>query len=516
MRIPFFFRLTASIIVIQMIMLSVLVWNNVRLFNQSYSELLRATAEDQSALLSAAVAPGLIAYDIAIIEDALSVLKGQVGLSYAEIYDVNAQKVASIGSSPEFEELPKNSLVKVAESAGLLHVARQVYVGSQRFGSIRVGFNKAFMNQKIDEIRWYNQVISLAALLVLVIVTIGIGIVLTRKLKIIQRGVNKFREGNLDYKINVTKNDELGDLADAFNQMASELGESQKQLIVHHDELEDIVAERTGELKNSNDSLKQAFRDLNQVQNQLIESEKMAALGGLVSGVAHEINTPIGVSLTAASCLTGDVRTLKKEIDNGQMKRSSFNHFLKQVEEGTVIIESNLLRASELIRNFKQVAVDQSIEEVRKINLGEYLGEVLTSLKPKWKHTAVELETDLADDVEMTTYPGAVAQIITNLIENSLNHGFEEGRLPGKITIHLTTDLDRVVLKYCDTGKGMNEEVLARLFDPFFTTRRGEGGTGLGMHIVYNIVTQKLGGMISCISKPGEGCRFKIQLPEQI
>ncbi|QEP44406.1 sensor histidine kinase [Ectothiorhodospiraceae bacterium BW-2] len=273
-------------------------------------------------------------------------------------------------------------------------------------------------------------------------------------------------------------------------------------------------------IERQNETLEQRVAErttaLEAAQSELIKSEKMAALGGLVSGVAHEINTPLGVSITATSHLAEESRRFSLLLQEGKMKKSSLVNYVEQVDEGVVMLQANLTRAAELIKNFKQVAVDQSIEEIRTLNLGDYLQEVLSSLRPKWKHTQIELITDFADKVEITTYPGALAQIMTNFISNSIIHGFEDGSVAGEIAITLTQQPQGIELRYRDSGKGMAQESLDKIFDPFYTTRRGQGGTGLGMHIVYNLVTQKLKGSIDCHSAPNEGCRFTIILPERL
>jgi len=262
--------------------------------------------------------------------------------------------------------------------------------------------------------------------------------------------------------------------------------------------------------------VEQRTMELKQAQNELFESEKMASLGRLVSGVAHEINTPLGVSITAASHLTEEVKAFNRSLEAGSLRKSTLQHFSVQVNEGMDILQANLQRASNLIKNFKQVAVDQSVEEVRKIDLSEYFKEVLSSLRPKWKHTKVSVVTDFPDELEVTTYPGALAQILTNLITNSIKHGYDEGTAAGEISISVQPEGNSLVIIYSDYGKGMSAENLKKVFDPFFTTKRGEGGTGLGMHIVYNLVTQKLRGRIDCESEPGEGCHVTITLPRSI
>jgi signal transduction histidine kinase len=290
----------------------------------------------------------------------------------------------------------------------------------------------------------------------------------------------------------------------------------QDKLLNHQKNLEKTVNERTNDLLFSKNALEDSIKEIRNTQNKLIESEKMAALGSLVSGVAHEINTPLGVSITANSHLKTENEKVLDLIENNKLKKSNLNSFLEQVKQTVSIIEVNLDRSAKLIKNFKKVAVDQSIEEIRKFDLCEYTSEVLSSLKPEWKHTKVQVETDFPGRLEITTYPGAIAQIFTNLITNSLKHAFDDDFKNGLILIKLEKYSGKILITFSDNGKGMPSEVLTNIFNPFFTTKRGTGGTGLGMHIVYNLVTQKLNGRIECHSLVDQGSQFIIELPEVI
>jgi len=285
-----------------------------------------------------------------------------------------------------------------------------------------------------------------------------------------------------------------------------------------NEELEDRVEQRTTELKAANVHLNTSLRQLQDTQEQLIQSEKMASLGGLVAGVAHEINTPVGVGVTAVSHLQMKINEYTKHYHSGQFTRDDFESLLNSTTESSEIIHNNLNRAAELIRSFKQVAVDQTCNEVRSFNLHEYLSEILHSLKPKLKtgtgqHSAA---IDCPLDIVMHSHPGALSQVMTNLIMNSVIHGFDEQQA-GNININASHTADgNIQLDYSDNGKGISAENLKKIFEPFFTTRRSQGGTGLGMHIVYNLVTQTLGGRIHCRSTKNQGTTFQIELAATI
>ena len=264
--------------------------------------------------------------------------------------------------------------------------------------------------------------------------------------------------------------------------------------------------------KLAQDELRQTVKALRETQDTLVESEKMASLGGLVAGVAHEINTPVGVGMTASSHLSDSTESFLKLYREGGMTRGDLETFLQVTDESSRIIVSNLHRAADLIRSFKQVAVDQSDDAIRRIDLKEYIEEVMLSLRPKFKKGDIKVQVDVPPDILLETQPGAISQVLTNLVVNSLTHGFDEGA-EGTISIVARTSDDKITLTYQDDGKGMSEDIRARIFEPFFTTARGTGGSGLGLHLLYNLVSQSLRGRVTCISAPNEGARFEIEFP---
>ena len=249
-----------------------------------------------------------------------------------------------------------------------------------------------------------------------------------------------------------------------------------------------------------------------ETRERLVESEKMAALGTLVAGLSHEINTPVGIGVTAVSHLALQTRECLGLYREGKLTRSGFEDFLQTSAQTIELVQSNINRAADLLQNFKQVATDQSSGQVRVFDLDEYLDDVTRSLSPRLRNTGFQLRKVCEPGLKMKCDPGGLYQIISNLVMNSLNHAFD-GMLVGEITLSARQEEGGVILEYADNGNGMTSEQLARLYEPFYTTKRGRGGTGLGMHIVYNNVTQGLGGSISCTSRPGRGTRFVITVP---
>ena len=279
-----------------------------------------------------------------------------------------------------------------------------------------------------------------------------------------------------------------------------------------NEELELRVERRTAALRMANVELQQALDRLTLTQRQLLESEKLASLGGLVAGIAHEINTPLGVGVTAASHLAEEARRLDRLLDAGAIARSDLDRFRHAARESAELILRNLQRADGLVKSFKQVAVDQSNEERRVVDLGACMREIATTLGPALKKTPHTMRIECPAPVMCSTAPGALYQIVTNLVMNSLMHGFTPDT-PGHIVVTVSREGDEALFDYADDGAGMDEATRGRIFDPFFTTRRGQGGSGLGMHIVYNLVTQVLGGGIDCTTAPGQGVRFLIRFP---
>ena len=281
-----------------------------------------------------------------------------------------------------------------------------------------------------------------------------------------------------------------------------------------NDELEQRVEKRTAQLNEINLALKQSLATVKKTQDRLVQTEKMASLGSLVAGVAHEINTPVGIGVTASSLLEDKTRQINSLHASGKMKRSDLEKYLKSANDASASILSNLNQASDLIRSFKQVAVDQSNEKRRSFRVKEYINNVLLSLRPKLKKTEHHVQVECPENLKINSYPGALSQIVTNLVMNSLLHGFS-GIDRGEIQIKFTkTDAD-YLLTYSDNGVGMDTNTCRNIFDPFFTTKRASGGTGLGMHIVFNLVTQTLSGKINCKSEPGKGTFYAIKIPSE-
>lgn len=271
------------------------------------------------------------------------------------------------------------------------------------------------------------------------------------------------------------------------------------------------------ELRRAKEEAERALAELRGAQANLILAEKMASLGSLVAGMSHEISTPLGIGVTAASHLAEEIGQLTGRFRDDQLRRSDLEGFIETATEATRIMQGNLARAARLIQAFKQVAADQSTDDLRLFDLGEYLHEIMLSLAPALRGTEHTVEIDCPPKLMIRNRPGALGQIITNLVMNTLQHAFDDGARPGRIWIGVSQPREgRILVEFRDNGRGIAAVDLPRVFDPFFTTRRGTGGTGLGLHIVYNLVSQVLGGTIAVSSREDEGTRFTINFPQDV
>jgi len=288
--------------------------------------------------------------------------------------------------------------------------------------------------------------------------------------------------------------------------------ERHQQTLQQNSTLADKVQARTDALKESNQELLSTLEKLHQFQGQLVETEKMASLGDMVAGIAHEVNTPIGLGVTASTLMSDRLGEIKQAFEDKSLKSSQLKKFLTQGEENIGIIYRNLERAAKLISSFKKVAVDQSSVDSRVFNVNELLEEVLTTLKAKLNKKHIKLTIDCPADLIVESKPGPINQILINLILNSIIHGFES-KPDGTINISVIYLSEQLHISYKDNGVGINESIKAKIFEPFTTTKRGSGGSGLGLHLVFNIVTQALNGHIDFESNVGLGTTFNITFP---
>lgn len=297
------------------------------------------------------------------------------------------------------------------------------------------------------------------------------------------------------------RRDELGDVIRGFNAIQRRV----KAIILRTREAED-------EARRAAQETAQALHDLRQAQESLLQAERLASLGGLVAGVAHEINTPVGIALTSASVLKEATEEIHAAVTAGAVRKSEILKYIETAGESARLIMNNAYRAAHLIHSFKQIAVDQVSEARRRFELREYIGEVVSSLQPRLKKTRLAVSIDCPPDVMLDSYPGALAQVITNLTLNCVDHAFLPDQA-GNIDIRVQPDGDWIELAVTDNGRGIPADLIDKVFDPFVTTRRGQGGTGLGLNIVYNLIVKQFAGTIAVSSVEGAGASFTLRMP---
>lgn len=368
----------------------------------------------------------------------------------------------------------------------------------QLLGRVQVLLSRQEMENTLDEQVW-RRLLEIFALDVLLVAALSLSLrqMVLKRLSALRDALHQAAEHQgppESLMLPSPRQDEFGDVVQGFNRIARRLAE-------------DLAARRRGESE-----IRRAYEELQQAQATLIQAEKLAALGGLVAGVAHEINTPLGITLTGASVLAERTRRFAAQLQAGQLKKSEVEDYLLLAGESVELILANANRAAHLVHSFKEVAVDQTSEARREYDLARYLEEVVESLRPSYKRLPVKVHTRCPPGIQMDGYPGALAQVVTNLLLNALTHAFPDGAA-GQILLGVEVEGDEIVLRFEDDGQGIAAEHLAHIFEPFFTTKRGVGGSGLGLHVVYNIVTQRLGGQIQVSSTPGRGTRFTLRMP---
>ena len=381
-------------------------------------------------------------------------------------------------------------------------------------GKLTIQMSTAGYLRKVNEVRLqylkHGAQVSIGALLVILLLMHWR---LVRPLAELVAASGRIEKGKLDVPIRPVFRDEVGALADSLEStrlallhLIAQLESRNLELTDANEHLEQRVVERT-------DSLAQTLKTLERAQEEIIQTEKLASLGRVVAGVAHELNTPIGNALTVASTIQAELEDLKSELDSGTMRRSSLQQFIDRAEEGLGLSMNNLQRAAHLISDFKQVAVDQTSDQRREFDLAEVTTEILNMLQPTLRKSGSHITKNLGTGLVCDSFPGRYGQVLTNLVLNATIHAFD-GKTGGDISVSISAaDPDTMELVVADNGIGMEDHVRVRVFDPFFTTKMGRGGTGLGMNIVHGIVTHILEGQITVHSVPGEGTRIRVLFP---
>ncbi len=406
-------------------------------------------------------------------------------------------------------------------SSGVYTVSEDILIDNNKYGVLYLEKDTTILKLFLEES--INNVLIFTLLLVIIIIIFVV--------KTSEKLINPILElsntlselsktSDYSVRLSYTSNNEIGDLYKAFNHLFISILEHQKsrdsalsQAKNYQVHLENLTNELEVRVKNRTLELENSLSILKNTQTQLIESEKMAALGALVSGVAHEVNTPLGNAITGSSIVKSESRSLLLLLNSGALKKSVLEEKLEHLNETSTLLMKSVNSAANLVRSFKQISVDQSIEMQRKFNLYEYTNEIFLTFKNTLKRIPVEVSIDSDKELFIYSYPGSYAQIFNNFIQNSIKHGFEHKVEGAKIEVSLSIKDKMLTIMYKDNGSGIDESIKDKAFDPFITTKRNEGGTGLGLNIVYNIVSQKLKGSIVLESTPNEGVRFILNIP---
>ncbi len=370
-------------------------------------------------------------------------------------------------------------------------------------GRVVINFSRA----QIDEILRSELTRKLIEILVLDLSLVGI---LSLSLRMVFEPLKQLRTALFDLAIRET--DEVGELPenrfDEFGEVILGFNRIQRKLksIIEHTRAAEAQAH------SSEQQTIQAYQDLRQAQDSLLQAERLASLGSLVAGVAHEINTPVGITMTSASVLREATEQVLVIMNMGAIKKSDILTYLETANESSRLILTNANRAAQLIQSFKQVSADQASEARRRFGMKEYIEEIIVSLQPRLRQSRVTIIVDSPENVMVDGYPGSFAQVLTNLTMNCLAHAFDPDEI-GEIRITVKAIDDSIELQFADNGKGIPEEFLDKVFDPFFTTQRAQGGTGLGLNIVFNLVVKQFGGTIAVSSQLGQGAQFTLRFP---
>lgn len=394
--------------------------------------------------------------------------------------------------------------------------------------AVEVNINSNEVFSAID--RFYKQLFTAFVLVLIATLLIGMWFSkqITNPITVLNKKVGEVAEGQKGVEIEFKDRDptEIVTLSVNIRKMAQSLWRMNEDLegIVEErtaqlkrltENLELAVDERTREFQEANTQLLGALEDLQDAQNELVKAEKMASLGELVAGVAHEINTPLGVAVTGVSQAISQLNTLEKNKNSGSLTANSFDQYILDNRNLLILMTEQLNVASTLIKNFKEVAVDQNNFDVRDLNLHDYLNKVFDTVKPKYKPTNIQLKLTCPSGINISTRPGAFSQVISNLLINALIHGYEKNDR-GVVNVICRTDDDSVTISIEDDGVGIAKDNIEKIFDPFYTTKRGQGGSGLGLSIVFNIVTEALQGKIEVKSELGKGSQFVIEIPTRL
>lgn len=436
------------------------------------------------------------------------------GLVYIGLYDEHGVLIAGAGLDRYDEQAALLSRTEQM-AQGLVHVRQTILILNNQVGELRYGLSLLDFDLNVQRIHQNNLWVFFLATLFVMALLLAAFVRLNRRFSRLMKASQALAEGDYHVRAPVEREDELTLLAQHFNSMADAVASRIQALESSQAKVEQLNAELEQRVSERTQALRDTLTALEDAQQHLIQSEKLASLGALVAGVSHELNTPVGNALTVITTLADKHNAFVQTLQQGGLRKSDLDAYVLSVGEAQRLTHRNLSKAADLIQSFKQVAIDQTSYQRRTFNLAAMIDEVLMTIQPMLRPTKVSIRTDIDPTLVMQGYPGPLGQVITNLVANALIHAFDEQTSQPTIVITAqpSYSADWLSLMVQDNGKGIAPEHLKKVFDPFFTTRLGKGGSGLGLHIVHNLITGMLGGKISVESDAQWGTRFIMKLP---
>ncbi|GAA5179008.1 hypothetical protein GCM10025771_19780 [Niveibacterium umoris] len=515
-------RLTLACLGILLAFATALAVNSTRLIQAALDRDLRQQTAQMSRLINLTIAPYAGEGRLDLLQDYLRELLAEgdegAGLTYLVVLGPSGDRIIGAGNTPPGALPEASGDVRRAVKLGILHVRQPLLLPANEIGTLQYGLSLGGFRRLVNGLLHDGALILAISFLLASVFFWLTGFRLSRRLGSLVRAAQGIADGHFERRVGVRGHDEYAELAAAFNTMATAVGDritaleaSQREVRELNETLEQRVERRTQELAERNSLLQETVETLNHTRQRLIRTEKLAGLGKVVVGVAHELNTPIGNATVIASALEDRTVRLRSGLEHG-IKRSQLAEYLDTAAQSARQLVGNLERAANLVVRFRDTAADRQQAERRSFDAEDLLRDVAVLARIRAERNDVHTEVRAAGPIIVDSYPALWEKMLLHCLANCYQHAFAQDR-PGTIQINADADALRLTIQIRDDGVGISEENLERVFDPFFTTALGQGGSGLGLHAVYNIVTGALGGDIALASDPGKGTCITIELP---
>jgi signal transduction histidine kinase len=499
-----------GVMLIQTVLLSVLVLSVLSQMRFALRQQIELRANVTAQLVAAAARDPMVGYDVSTLRNLATDLVASGQVAFVDFLDDRGRSMVSTGARPGGPD----STVDLSEEDVLVREV-PIQVAGIDYGQVRFAIHLDDMLAMLELVKRQTMAMALGVMAAVAVFSLFLGKLLTRRLNELTLASRQIAAGNLSHQISEQGHDELAETAHSFNQMSARLQQRNEELLAAQHNLSTLNATLEQRVSDRTAALQEANQRLQAEQARSLEAEKMASLGRMVAGFAHEVNTPVGIAVGAVSQGREVIRELGACLSQEEVTEEDLRSRLDTLEDVSELALNNLRRTADLVHRFKRTAVDQTSEQMRAYELAEVVEDVMKSLRNEFKNTPIRFEVDCAGCQPLYGPAGTVAQLLVNLMQNSRLHAFAAGTVAGCIRIQARTGQDTVSICYADDGAGMVAETLAHVFEPFYTTARGQGGSGLGLYIAHNLVTQGLHGSIECHSTLGQGTRFDISFPLQ-